>query len=94
MGIDHLGLYLYTGRKAIAPVMSRDHDYAMEYISSQKADYFIVSPSRVANEGPGLDERYMRPVIERYPDRFSLMHVDPDTRTQIYRIHQNPEQEP
>lgn len=32
MGFDHLGLYLYTGRKALAPAMTRDPQGALEYI--------------------------------------------------------------
>ena len=92
MGIDHPGLFLYTGRKAVAPAMSHDHDAAMGYIQSQGTHYFIVSPGRVSNEAQGLDELYLRPVIKRYPERFSLVYTDPDDRIQIYRVHPVEEQ--
>ena len=66
--------------------MSHDHDAAMTYIQMQGTDYFIVSPGRVSNEAQGLDELYLRPVIERYPERFSLVYTDPATRIRIYRV--------
>ena len=86
MGIDHPGLFLYTGRKAIAPTMSHDHDAAMAYIQAQGTHYFVVVPGRVSNEAQGLDELYLRPVIERYPDRFLPVYTDPVTRIRIYRV--------
>ncbi|MBI4551999.1 MAG: hypothetical protein HY710_07035 [Candidatus Latescibacteria bacterium] len=86
MGIDHLGLYLYTGRKAIAPGYGHNPADVLRYIESTRTDYFVVAPGQVTSNGVRLDEQFLRPVIARYPDRFTLVYTDPQTAIQVYRV--------
>ncbi len=88
MGFDHLGLYLYTGRKALAPAMTRDPQGALEYIDRTGADYFVVQPRKTRNEGESFDVKFQDPVLEQYPERFSL--VFKDTKSEISVYHVNP----
>ena len=90
MGFDHLGLYLYTGRKALAPAMTRDPQDALEYIDRTGSDYFIVQPRQTRNEEESLDVKFQKPVLEQYPERFSLAYTDPQSTISIYRIHHKP----
>jgi hypothetical protein len=87
MGFDHLGLYLYTGRKALAPAMTRDPQGALEYIDRTGADYFVVQPRQTRNEEESLDVKFQNPVLEQYPERFSLEFTDSPNAITIYRIH-------
>ena len=77
MGFDHLGLYLYTGRKPLAPAMTRDPQDALEYIDRTGSDYFIVQSRQTRNEEESLDVKFQNPVLEQYPERFSLEFTDP-----------------
>ena len=89
MGFDHLGLYLYTGRKAIATAMSHFPRNSMHYIQTTKTDYFIVGTT-VVKGGSTLEEQYVEPIFEKYPDSFSLMYMDPESRIRVYKVHPMP----
>jgi hypothetical protein len=86
MGFDHLGLYLYTGRKALAPAMTRDPQDALAYIDETGADYFVVQPRQVKNDEVSMDMKFQIPVLDQYPDRFSLAYSDPSSAISIYHV--------
>ncbi len=86
MGFDHLGLYLYTGRKALAPAMTRDPQGALEYIDRTGADYFVVQPRQTRNEEESLDVKFQNPVLEQYPERFSLVFKDIESEISVYQV--------
>lgn len=86
MGFDHLGLYLYTGRKALAPAMTRDPQDALAYIDETGADYFVVQPRQVKNDEVSMDMKFQKPVLDHYPDRFSLAYSDPSSAISIYHV--------
>lgn len=86
MGFDHLGLYFYTGRKALAPAMTRDPKAALVYIEETGADYFIVQPRKTRNEGESFDAKFQQPLLTQYPERFSLVFEDAKSSIAIYRI--------
>mgnify|MGYP001204759517 CR=1 FL=1 len=86
MGFDHLGLYLYTGRKSLAPAMTRDPQDSLEYIDRTGADYFIVQPRKTRNEGVSFDVKFQDPVLEKYPERFSLVFKDTENEIKVYRV--------
>ena len=89
MGFDHPGLYLYTGRKAIATAMSHVPRNSMHYIQTTKTDYLIVGTT-IVKGGISLEEQYVEPIFEKYPDSFSLMYMDPESRIRVYKVHPLP----
>lgn len=93
MGFDHLALYLYTGRKAVAASMSNRPDVSMAYIQRARADFFVTGRTIVKGTGPSLDEKYLIPVIERYPDIFSLVYSDQASAIDVYSVY-SPVSEP
>ena len=90
MGFDHLGLYLYTDRQAIAAAMSHVPKASMHYIQTSKTNYFILGTTIVKGSGPSLEEKYLEPVIELYPDSFTLMYNDLQSHIRIYKVHPLP----
>ena len=87
MGFDHLALYLYTGRQAVAASMSNRPDVSMAYVRGTKPDFFVTGRTIVKGTGPSLDEKYLLPVIEQYPEIFSLVYSDNASSIDVYSVH-------
>jgi len=86
MGFDHLGLYLYTGRKTLPLAMTRDPQGALDYIDRTGSDYFIVQPRQTGNEEESLDVKFQKPVLEQYPERFLLVFKDIESEISVYQV--------
>lgn len=89
ISFDHLGLFLYTGRKSVAPLMSHNAQSVLDYTLKTGADYFVVHPTRVFNEVPTLDDQYQQPALTLFPERFSHVYADSIHHITVYRINRN-----
>ena len=86
---DHLGLFLYTGRKSVAPLMSHNAQSVLDYTLKTGADYFVVQPTRVSNGVPTLDDQYQRPALALFPEHFSRVYADSTHHVAVYRINRS-----
>ncbi|HEY8559737.1 MAG TPA: hypothetical protein VIL74_04990 [Pyrinomonadaceae bacterium] len=71
-------VYLRTGLKAVMPPMEKDANRAQELLDSVPVRYLIIGQDVVKSE------RYMLPVVQRFPDRWKQVYSTPSKVFVVY----------
>lgn len=73
-------VYLATGLKAVMPPMEIDAAKAQALLDSVPVRYLIIDAVDIQS----VISRYARPVVDRHPDLWELIHATPDGLTKVY----------
>jgi hypothetical protein len=77
--------YLQTRRKAMSYPFIADPSQVVREIKENQIDYIIVDAFGLGDKLPGV-ETYLKPVVEKYPERFSLKFKTLPPENSVYQV--------